>query len=130
MWNLIKMFLSGLYVEVRGRTVTSTVLTKNTMSYNHSFINNSGKPETVLLHCQQFEHITRPVKPWWPISRNFTYKVQVVLIRGDAGQQRLPIAYYPHMCAKWLAKTTYPHMCAINAYIDQIIHSNSATFEV
>lgn len=126
MFRLVSIFLSGLYVKLRGRTNTETVLTDNTMTHNHVFTNDKGQAESVLLMCHQFKHTTRMRNQFWKDLVTYTYKVEVVLIKGVDLHHRMPVSYFPHLCADWLADTTYPHMCAINAYIDQIINDESS----
>lgn len=120
MSHLLSLFISGLYVKLRGRTFTEIEPTDNTVNHTHSYRNSDGDVETVLIHCEQFRHTVTANNWFWPNTISYLYKVHVVLINIKEVHKKLPVSYYPHLCADWLHNTTYPHMCAINAYIDDV----------
>lgn len=119
--GVIESWLSSVYVLLRGRSKTETRLTKNEFTHRHSLDKSDGNEHYVLLMCHQFEHTVR-FENWFIPDRNFyTYKVEVVYIKGVDDYKELPVGYYPHMCPFWLRRTTYPHHCAVNAYIDNLV---------
>lgn len=120
MIELISIFLSGLYVKFRGKTFIEIEPTDNVVNHTHSYHNDDGDVETVLLHCEQFKHTVRASSWYWPDAVEYLYKVHVVVISSNDRHKKLPVSYYPHLCSRCLYKTTYPHMCAINAYIDDV----------
>ena len=118
---LIRVVLAGLYVKLRGRSVTTTRMTDNVLTHNHVYTNADGHKCTVVIHCQQFEHTVKFQRWYMATQQLYTYKVQVLLLKNVDCNKHLPVAHYPHASPGWMACTHYPHYCAINAYVDEML---------
>jgi len=117
--SIINLLLSTLYVKLRGKSITTTIATDNTLMHVHCGKNSKGEDANLTILCQQFQHDIEYEKWYMSPQRLYTYRVQVMLLHNFDIHISLPISTYPHMCAEWLANTTYPLHCAIRAYIDE-----------
>lgn len=122
MGAVLKSFLIGLYVLIRGRSSVTTTLVPKVYRYVHK---HQGQELNVM--CQQLRH--RVVyERWFMLARTYrTYKVAVASVRDKDNTEwpgtfcDWPTAFYPEMTPWFMENTSYPYFQAINAYIDSVI---------
>lgn len=125
MFSDLKMYLSALYVLLRGPFKVITVPTPLLYRKRHPKEGSKGalvSSKWFQIRCQQFKHET-VFEHWFvPNRTDYTYSVHVSLMLNDDEVIRLPVGHYPHLCHKWFVKSFYPHVCAVEAYMDSILH--------